>query len=169
MRISAEPGDGELELTPKLLTPPVRRPPRRMSWLGIVAAIVIVAFALYFGGHWYFYDRHRVYTDDAMIDTNQIYVTSKIAERVARVAVDENQFVRRGQTLVVLDDANERAALDLAEQNQRALRASASAARDAASLEGELQAAQVHLHGHGAERIGGIAARRRLDFRGSLR
>ena len=155
MRISAEPGDGELDMRPNLLTPPVRRPPRRIPWLGIVAGVVIVAFALYFGGHWYFYDRHRVYTDDAMIDTNQIYVTSKIAERVARVAVDENQYVHRGQTLVVLDDANERAALELAEQNQRALRATASAARDAASLEGELQTAQVH------EQAGGVDAARR--------
>jgi len=158
MKVDAQPGDAEIELSPELLAP-ARRPPRRMRWLTLLAGILVVAIVLYFGGRWYFVDRHRVYTDDAMIDTNQVYVTSKIAERVARVAVDENQFVRRGQTLVVLDDANERAALDLAEQNQRAMRSSANAARDAASLEGELQSAQVH------EQAGGVdAARRSLSL-----
>ncbi|HYW54112.1 MAG TPA: HlyD family secretion protein [Dongiaceae bacterium] len=154
MTVKAQPGDAEIELPPELLAR-VRRPPRRTRWLPVLAGIVVVAIALYFGGRWYLVDRHRVYTDDAMIDTNQVFVTSKIAERVARVAVEENQFVRRGQTLVVLDDANERAALDLAEQNQRAMRSSADAARDAAALESELQSAQVH------EQAGGVDAARR--------
>ena len=131
--------------------PSVRRPP----WLRIAACAAVVAAALYFSGHWYFYDRHRVYTDDAIIDTNQVYVTSRVAERVAHVLVEENQFVRRGQTLVVLEDANERAALDLAEQNLRSLRASASAAGDAAALERELQSAQVQ------EQAGGVDAARK--------
>ncbi len=154
MTVNVQPDDAEIELPPELLAS-VRRPPRRTRWLPILAGVLVAAIALYFGGRWYFVDRHRVYTDDAIIDTNQVYVTSKIAERVARVAVEENQFVLRGQTLVVLDDANERAALDLAEQNQHAMRSSADAARDAAALEGELQSAQVH------EQAGGIDAARR--------
>jgi membrane fusion protein, multidrug efflux system len=133
----------------------VKLPPRRTPWLRVAACAVIVAVALYFAGHWFFYDRHRVYTDDAMIDTNQVTVTSKVAERVARVVVDENQFVRRGQTLVVLEDANERAALDLAVQNLRSLRATADAASDSASLERQMQTAEV------AEQTGGVEAARR--------
>ncbi|HEV3087175.1 MAG TPA: biotin/lipoyl-binding protein, partial [Candidatus Elarobacter sp.] len=129
--------------------------PRRPRWLPFAAASCVVAVALYFGGHWLLYDRHRVYTDDATIDTDQVFVTSRVSERVARVLVDENQFVHKGQPLVVLDDANERAALDLAEQNLRSLRATASAAHDAASLEGELQAAQVQ------EQTGAVEAARR--------
>jgi membrane fusion protein, multidrug efflux system len=129
--------------------------PRKTPWLRFAAAAVAVLAGAYFGGHWLLIDRHRVYTDDAIIDTNQIYVTSKVSERVVHVAVDENQFVRRGQTLVVLDDANERAALQLAEQNLRAQRASASAAQDAAALESELQSAQVQ------EQTGAVEAARR--------
>jgi membrane fusion protein (multidrug efflux system) len=127
---------------------------RRFPWLR-VAALLAVAVALYFTGHWLLVDRHRVSTDDAMIDTDQVYVTSRVAERIARLVVDENQFVRRGQTLAILDDANERAALALARHNLRSLRASASAAGDAASLEGQLQTAQVH------EQSGGIDAARK--------
>jgi membrane fusion protein (multidrug efflux system) len=127
---------------------------RRALWLRLAAA-VSVAVALYFTGHWFFVDRHRVSTDDATIDTDQVYVTSRVAERVARVMVDENQFVRRGQTLAVLDDANERATLALARHNLQSLRATAAAAGDAASLEGQLQSAQVH------EQTGGIDAARK--------
>jgi membrane fusion protein, multidrug efflux system len=138
------------------LPPVLGRPrPRKTPWLRFAAAACAVLVAAYFGGHWLLIDRHRVYTDDAIIDTNQIFVTSKVSERVVRVAVEENQFVRRGQTLVVLDDANERAALQLAEQNLRSQRANASAAQDAAALENELQTAQVQ------EQTGAVEAARR--------
>ena len=130
------------------------RAERRPPWLRI-AALAAVAVAAYFAGHWFFVDRHRVYTDDAAIDTDQVYVTSRVAERIARVLVDENQFVRRGETLAILDDANERAALALARDNLRAQRAAARAAGDAASLERELQSAQVH------QQAGGIDAARK--------
>lgn len=147
---------GEDDMRSISTTPPPAPPrPRRPRWLPFAAALCVIAVALYFGGHWLLIDRHRVYTDDATIDTDQVFVTSRVAERVARVVVDENQFVRKGQTLVVLDDANERAALELARQNLAALHASASAARDAASLESELQTAQVQ------EQTGAVEAARR--------
>ena len=130
-------------------------PPRKTPWIRYAAAACAIGVGVYFGGHWLLYDRHRVYTDDAIIDTNQVFVTSKVAERVARVAVEENQFVHRGDALVVLDDANERAALELAQQNLRSTRASASAAHDAASLEGQVQSAQVR------EQSGAVEAARR--------
>ncbi|MBV8369462.1 MAG: HlyD family secretion protein [Candidatus Eremiobacteraeota bacterium] len=154
MRTTADRADDDLRRIPDEPPPPPRLP-RRRRWLPYAAALCVVAVALYFGGHWLLYDRHRVYTDDATIDTDQVFVTSKVSERVARVLVDENQFVHKGQPLVVLDDANERAALDLAEENLRSLQATANAARDAASLEGELQAAQVQ------EQAGSVEAARR--------
>jgi membrane fusion protein (multidrug efflux system) len=130
---------------------PLAEPVRR-QWLrnGIVVAVVLVA--LYFAGHWLFYDRFRIFTDDALIDTDQVIVTSKITERVERVLVDENQRVHRGQVLAILDDANERAALAVARRNLLSQQAAATAARQAALLEGQLQSAQVR------EERGGITA-----------
>jgi membrane fusion protein (multidrug efflux system) len=151
MSTTADPA-GETLTPAGLLAPPPRR---KTPWLRYAAAACAVGAGVYFGGHWLLYDRHRVYTDDAIIDTNQVFVTSKVSERVARVAVEENQFVHRGDTLVVLDDANERAALQLAEQNLRSMRASASAAHDAAALEGQVQSAQVR------EQSGAVEAARR--------
>jgi membrane fusion protein (multidrug efflux system) len=147
-------GDAPLERAPDL-SALVLTAPRRRPWLRIAAALGAVVVGLYFAGHWLLYDRHRVYTDDAIIDTDQVFVTTRVAERVARILVDENQFVRRGQTVAVLDDANERAAVDLAEHNLRSLRAAAVAAGDATSLERELQSAQVQ------EQSGGVEAARK--------
>lgn len=156
MRTSTELPDEPLAPPP----PPPRRgesvrAPRRTPWLQIVLAALAVGAAVYFGGHWLFYDRFRVSTEDAMIDTDQIFVTAKVSERVAHVLVDENQYVKRGQLLVVLDDANEIAALDLARQNLVALQQTATAARHATSLESELESAQVK------EDTGGVDAARR--------
>jgi membrane fusion protein (multidrug efflux system) len=159
--MSATAQSAEAERTPngERVTKTIPARPSRRRWQGISAAVVTALAALYFGGHWYLHDRHRVYTDDAAIDTDQIYVTSKITERIERILVDENQFVHRGQLLAVLDDATERAALNLAQQNLASSRAAAKAARNAAALESELQSAQIHAQSGGVE-----AARRAVSL-----
>lgn len=126
--------------------------PQRQNWLRNGVAVAIVLALIYFASRWLFYDRFRISTDDALIDTDQVLVTSKITERVDRILVDENQPVHRGQLLATLDDANERAALAVAERNLASLQAATTAARQAAALEGELQSAQV------AEQRGGLVA-----------
>jgi membrane fusion protein (multidrug efflux system) len=136
--------------TTVLESPPPEQP--RQNWLRNGIAVVAVIAAAYFIGHWLFYDRFRISTDDALIDTDQVLVTSKITERVDHILVDENQPVHRGQLLATLDDANERAALAVAQRNYASLQAAAVAARQAAALEGELQTAQVH------EQRGGLVA-----------
>jgi membrane fusion protein (multidrug efflux system) len=156
MRTIADPAedDGAAGRDPTVARIIVAESQQRNLWLRLAAAAALLV-ASYFTGHWFLIDRHRVNTDDAMIDTDQVYVTSRVAERIARVLVEQNQFVRRGQTLAILDDANQRAALELARSNLRSLRASASAAGNAAMLEAELQSAQVH------QQAGGVDAARK--------
>ena len=156
MRTIADPAEGDEAAgrDPTVARVIVTESHRRNLWLRLAAAVAVLV-AAYFTGHWLLVDRHRVNTDDAMIDTDQVYVTSRVAERIARILVEQNQFVRRGQTLTILDDANERVALELARSNLRSLRASASAAGNAAMLESELQSAQVH------QQAGGVDAARK--------
>lgn len=152
MTMTAEGKDSDTPMArTTIMEDPLTAPaPRNFLRNGVAVAIVLAL--LYFAGHWLFYDRFRISTDDALIDTDQVLVTSKITERVDRILVDENQPVRRGQLLATLDDANERAALAVAERNLASLQAAATAARQAAALESELQSAQV------AEQRGGLAA-----------
>jgi len=80
---------------------------------GIVVAILIVVFGL----RWYSYARVHQSTDDARVDANTVTITSKISERVDKILVDTDQRTRKGQLLIVLDSAAERAALDQARAN----------------------------------------------------
>jgi membrane fusion protein, multidrug efflux system len=67
-------------------------------------------------GLWYWFAelRNFVSTDDAFIDANRVAISSKITGRIARLTVDEGDIVKKGETLVQLDDADLRAQLELA-------------------------------------------------------
>jgi len=83
-----------------------------------IAAVVVVAILIVvFGLRWYSYARVHQSTDDARVDANTVSITSKISERVDKILVDTDQRTRKGQLLVILDSAAERAALDQARAN----------------------------------------------------
>ncbi len=93
---------------------PARRNFRPLLFaLGAIVAIAIVIW----GVKYFSYARAHQTTDDARVDANTVAVTSKIAERVDSILVDTNQPVKRGQLLIVLDSATERAAVDQARAN----------------------------------------------------
>lgn len=130
----------------------------RLPWTRILLVAAAVGLCVFFAGHWLFYDRFRISTDDAFIDTDQVMAMSRISERVAEVYVQANQPVKKGQLLVQLDDAPERARLALAKGNLRSLDAAASAAQQSASLERQTQSAELHGEGGALD-----AARRAAD------
>lgn len=84
--------------------------------LYVVGAIVLVA-AIFWGVKYFIYARAHQTTDDARIDANVVAVTSKINERVNSILVDTNSKVKKGQLLVVLDNATEQAAVEQAKAN----------------------------------------------------
>lgn len=87
----------------------------RPVMLGI-GAIVLIA-AIIWGVKYFSYARVHQTTDDARVDATTVAVTSKINERIDRILVDTNQPVKKGQLLVVLDNATEQAAVDQAKAN----------------------------------------------------
>ena len=68
-----------------------------------VAAIIIV-IGLIFGIRYWIYASHHVSTDDAQIQGNITTISPKVKGSVLAVYVVENQFVRKGQKLVRIDD-----------------------------------------------------------------
>jgi membrane fusion protein (multidrug efflux system) len=118
----------------------------------IAAAVVVAILVVIFGLRWYSYARVHQSTDDARVDANTVSITSKISERVDKILVDTDQRVHKGQLLVVLDSAAERAALDqaranleLAMQNRLAGVQQGSGAVNQAQAEVQGAAAQVPL------------------------
>lgn len=103
-----------------------RTGPRKRVIFGILGAIAAVILIVV-GVKWFMYARVHEGTDDARIDADQVAVTSKINERIDNIMVDTNQPVKKGQALIVLDNAVEaaqvnsaQAQFDLASANQRA-------------------------------------------------
>jgi membrane fusion protein (multidrug efflux system) len=95
---------------------PARQKPNLRPLLYFAGAIAIIA-ALIWGIKYFEYARVHQTTDDAMVDANTVAVTSKIGERVNRILVQTDQPVKKGQLLIVLDSATERAALAQARAN----------------------------------------------------
>ena len=88
--------------------------PRKRVIFGIIGAIVAIA-VLVWGVKWFAYARAHEGTDDARVDADAVAVTSKINERIDQILVDTNQPVKKGQLLVVLDNAVERSQVNQAQ------------------------------------------------------
>ena len=90
---------------------------RNLRPLFIAGGAIVAILALIWGVKYFMYARTHQTTDDARIDASVVASTSKIAERVDQILVDTDQPVRKGQLLIVLDSADERAKLDQAQAN----------------------------------------------------
>jgi membrane fusion protein (multidrug efflux system) len=101
---------------------------RNMRPVLIIVGVIVAIAIIVWGVRWFSYARVHQSTDDARVDASTVAVTSKITERVDSILVDTNQPVKKGQLLLVLDNADEKAKLaqaqanlQLALQNQQAL------------------------------------------------
>jgi len=95
--------------------------------------LLMVLIPLAVAGAAYYYARSQSYqsTDDAFIDDHVSNVAPKVAGRVDRVLVDDNQSVKKGDLVIVLDDRDfvattdqKAAALDSARAKEGAAKAS---------------------------------------------
>ncbi|MBH1957256.1 MAG: efflux RND transporter periplasmic adaptor subunit [Burkholderiales bacterium] len=115
--------------------------PKRKTALTALASVVVVA-GLGWAAYEYLVASHYESTDNAYVQGNVIQITPQIGGTVMALMADDTDFVKAGQTLVQLDPADARVALDQAEA------ALAQAVRQARTLyanNGSL-AAQIALH-----------------------
>jgi membrane fusion protein (multidrug efflux system) len=102
----------QTELEPVNSSPPKWRPsgparerissgPRRskLRLIGVAALVLGVIIGLFLFAHFQSYES----TDDAFIDVHSVDISAKVAGRVARVLVTDNQEVKKGDVLVELD------------------------------------------------------------------
>jgi membrane fusion protein, multidrug efflux system len=114
------------------------RPKRKRLPLLILAVVVLVL------GAWavqrYLYSRHHVSTDNAQVDSHITLIAPRISAFVSRVLVDDNQHVKAGDTLVILDDRDIKVRLEQAEADLRAAEAAAGTRRSAGEAKAQFQA-----------------------------
>ena len=112
----------------------VKEPKKRNKTFLIVLALLVLAGG-WFGISKYTYAQHHEETDDAHVEANISPVIPRIGGYVAAVRVTDNQAVKKGDTLLVLDDRDLKikleqaeAALLTAQSNLGAVKASTQAA-----------------------------------------
>jgi membrane fusion protein, multidrug efflux system len=121
---------GGHEVPQSVSAPPDRRPSRRRRLLiGVLGALVLAAAGI-LGIPWIRLTLNTVSTDDAYVNGHVTFVAPRVAGQIARVLVDDNNRVHKGELLAELDKepfedavAVKRAAVDTAEANLRAAKA----------------------------------------------
>lgn len=138
----------------------INQPKKKKSPVfGIILGIVIIAGAIFGFRKWSYGNSHEE-TDDAQIASNVSPVISKISGYVADVKVKDNQFVKKGDTLIVLENKDQlillqqaEAALGTAKSNLNTAKAGAEAAHKSintstaaiATANAQIEAAKVNV------------------------
>ncbi|QIP13672.1 HlyD family secretion protein [Spirosoma aureum] len=94
-----------------------------------VGGVVILAIALFFGYSEFRYLQRHETTDDAQIDGDVNPVIPKAGGYVKEIRFKDNQFVKEGDTLIVLDDADYRIRVDQAEAAMQSAMAAVGVSR----------------------------------------
>jgi membrane fusion protein (multidrug efflux system) len=125
----------------------------------IILAILIIGGG-WFGISKYTYAQHHEDTDDAQVSADISPVIPRVSGYVKEVRVRDNQVVKKGDTLIILDDRDYRikveeaeAALSTAESNLNSARATTSAAQaniatsraSVGTVDAQIEAAKVNV------------------------
>src|SRR5205085_1807137 len=86
-------------------SPVEKRPFLQRPGVVIATAALLIAGIIY-GAFVLFHSFTHETTDDAFIDAHIISIAPKIAGRVAKVYVNDNQMVKKGDLLVEIDPAD---------------------------------------------------------------
>lgn len=126
---------------------------------------IIILGVLLVGGTWfgiskYVHSLHHEDTDDAQVSGDISPVIPRVAGYVSKVMVSDNQRVKKGDTLLILDDRDYEikveqalAALQIAESNLNSAKATTSAAKanvatsqaSVGTIDAQIDAAQVNV------------------------
>jgi membrane fusion protein, multidrug efflux system len=142
----------------------VSKPNQRWRWLGAVLGVSLTAAGVY-GLYWAQVLRYHQTTDDAYVGGNVVQITPQIYGTVVAIGADDTQFVKAGQPLVRLDQADAKVALDQAEaQLARTVRDVRNLFATTSQLEAAMQLRETDL----AAAQSDLARRQRLGVSGAV-
>jgi membrane fusion protein, multidrug efflux system len=145
-----EPDTGSVAVPLEPGATTVRSARRPFLVLGAIALLVAAGI-----GGYLVYSAGQETTDDAQLAADVVLIAARVSGQVVRVAVTENQRVKRGELLVEIDPADYSARLEQAEAELETSQAQAAAA-DAqiavveATSRGGLLNAEAQVSGSGA-------------------
>ena len=120
-------------------------PPKRSRRLVFSIMSVILLTLLVLGIRRWWFGRSHVSTDNAQVDGHIIPVLPKVGGFVNEVRIEENQTVRAGDTLVVLDDRDLRARLAQTEAELAAVLATVNSRTRVGQAEAAVAQAQANV------------------------
>jgi membrane fusion protein (multidrug efflux system) len=118
----------------------------RKSWtrrIPMILGILLVLAGATWGVRKWIYSRSHVGTDNAQVDGHITAIAPRIAGFIDRVLVEENQHVKEGDTLVVLDQRDLKVKLDQALADLRTAQAAVGRGNLAGQAEAQLQASRA--------------------------
>src|SRR5215469_3496297 len=137
---------------------------RRWRWLGAVLGATLLGASV-FGIYWAQVLRYHQKTDDAYVSGNVVQITPQISGTVVAIGADDTQFVKTGQPLVKLDQADARVALDQAEaQLARTVRDVRNLYATSSELAATVQLRQTDLNAAESD----LARRQKLGASGAV-
>ncbi|MCK8493479.1 MULTISPECIES: HlyD family secretion protein [Spirosoma] len=111
-----------------------------------IVGVIVLAVALFFGYSEFRYLQRHETTDDAQIDGDVNPVIPKAGGYVKAIRFKDNQFVKEGDTLVVLDDADYRIRVAQAESALQSAMAAAGVSRSQVNVaSATVQSAQASV------------------------
>ena len=122
---------------PATAEPETRSRTRRLPF--IIGAILVIALGTW-GVRRYLYGRNHVSTDNAQVDGHITAISPRISGFIDRVLVEENQHVKVGDTLVVLDQRDLVVRLEQAEADLHTAQAAGGSKRSGGEAAAQLQA-----------------------------
>ena len=138
----------------------VQSAPKKRNYTFPIILTLLVVGGGWFGISKYLHSLHHEETDDAQVEANISPVIPRISGYVTEVRVKDNQFVKKGDTLLILDDRDMKlklgqaeAALATAQSNLDAVRATAGAAHaniattqaSVSTIDAQIETAKVNV------------------------
>lgn len=93
---------------------PVNKKGKRKGAL-LLLTLLFVIIAVAYGIYWFLVLRHYENTDDAYVAGSQVQIMSQVSGSVTKVWADNTDFVKEGDVLVTLDQADAEQAFDKAQ------------------------------------------------------
>ena len=134
--------------------------PKKRSKTFIIILGLLLIVGGWFGITKYIHSQHHEETDDAQIESNISPVIPRISGYVKEIRVKDNQQVKKGDTLLILDERDQRLKLEQAEaalltskSNLSAARATTTAANtnistsraDVAVIDAQIETAKINV------------------------